>query len=119
MVYFTRYMLFSFLSCFTALCFSQNPLNFGSNIKTADPSAHIFNGRIYVYPSHDYESGVPADGLGSAFAMRDFHVLSMDSIGGKVTDHGVAIDIKDIPWAGRQVWAPDAAFKNDENGDCI
>ncbi len=36
----------------------------------------------------------------------------MDSIGGKVTDHGVALDIKDIPWAGRQLWAPDVAFKN-------
>jgi hypothetical protein len=44
--------------------------------------------------------------------MRDYHILSMDSIGGKVTDHGVALDIKDIPWAGRQLWAPDAAFKN-------
>jgi beta-xylosidase len=44
--------------------------------------------------------------------MRDFHVLSMDSINGKVTDHGVALDIKDISWAGRQLWAPDAAFKN-------
>eukprot|EP00388_Colpodella_angusta_P012350 GDKJ01031340.1.p1 GENE.GDKJ01031340.1~~GDKJ01031340.1.p1 ORF type:complete len:296 (-),score=38.41 GDKJ01031340.1:30-830(-) len=36
----------------------------------------------------------------------------MDKIGGKVTDHGVALDIKNIPWAGRQLWAPDAAFKN-------
>lgn len=83
-----------------------------SHIYTADPSAHVFNGRIYVYPSHDYEAGVPEDDYGSHFAMRDFHVLSMDNIGGKVTDHGVALDIKDIPWAGRQLWAPDAAFKN-------
>ena len=44
--------------------------------------------------------------------MRDYHILSMDSIGGKVTDHDVALDTKDIPWAGRQLWAPDAAFKN-------
>jgi beta-xylosidase len=28
---------------------------------------------------------------------------------GKVTDHGVALDIKNVPWAGRQMWAPDAA----------
>ena len=83
-----------------------------THIYTADPSAHVFNGRIYVYPSHDYEAGVPEDDLGSHFAMRDFHVLSMDDINGKVTDHGVALDIKDIPWAGRQLWAPDAAFKN-------
>jgi len=39
-------------------------------------------------------------------------VLSMDSIGGKITDNGVALSIKDIPWVGRQLWAPDAAFAN-------
>jgi beta-xylosidase len=44
--------------------------------------------------------------------MRDYHVLSMDNIGGKVTDHGVALDIADVPWAKRQMWAPDAAYKN-------
>ena len=44
--------------------------------------------------------------------MRDYHILSMDSVGGAVTDHGVALDIKNVPWAGRQMWAPDAAFAN-------
>ncbi|MGY2130652.1 glycoside hydrolase family 43 protein [Hymenobacter sp. HD11105] len=83
-----------------------------SDIYTADPSAHVFNGRIYIYPSHDIETGMPENDNGDHFAMRDYHILSMDSIGGKVTDHGVALDIKDIPWAGRQLWAPDAAFKN-------
>ena len=83
-----------------------------SHIYTADPSAHVFNGRIYIYPSHDVESNVPQDDLGSHFDMKDYHVLSMETIGGEVTDHGVALDIKDVPWAGRQMWAPDAAFKN-------
>jgi hypothetical protein len=83
-----------------------------SHIYTADPSAHVFKGRIYIYPSHDFEAGVPQDDLGSHFAMRDYHVLSMDAVGGKVTDHGVALDIKDVPWAGRQMWAPDAAEKD-------
>jgi len=83
-----------------------------SHIYTADPSAHVFNGRIYIYPSHDTATGIPEDDLGSHFDMRDFHILSMDSVGGKVTDHGVALDIRNIPWAGRQLWAPDAAFAN-------
>ena len=26
-----------------------------THIYTADPSAHVFNGKIYVYPSHDLE----------------------------------------------------------------
>src|SRR5437868_13434988 len=85
-----------------------------SNIYTADPSAHVFNGRIYIYPSHDTATGTPEDDLGSHFNMMDFHILSMDSVGGKVTDHGVALHIKNIPWAGRQLWAPDAAFANNQ-----
>jgi hypothetical protein len=83
-----------------------------THIYTADPSAHVFEGKIFIYPSHDIESGTPENDNGDHFDMRDFHVLSMDKIGGNVTDHGVALDIKDIPWAGRQLWAPDAAFKN-------
>jgi hypothetical protein len=84
-----------------------------TNIYTADPSAHVFNNKIYIYPSHDIDAGIPENDNGDHFAMRDYHILSMDSIGGKVTDHGVGLDIKDIPWAGRQLWAPDAAFKDD------
>src|SRR6187551_2595315 len=79
-----------------------------AHIYTADPSAHVFNGRIYIYPSHDTATGTKEDDLGGHFDMRDYHILSMDSVGGPVTDHGVALDIKNVPWAGRQMWAPDA-----------
>lgn len=83
-----------------------------THIYTADPSAHVFNGRIYIYPSHDTATGTKEDDLGSHFDMQDYHILSMDSIGGKVTDHGIALHLKDVPWARRQMWAPDAAFAN-------
>src|SRR5262245_20495545 len=83
-----------------------------SHIYTADPSAHVFNGRIYIYPSHDTATGAKEDNLGSHFDMRDYHVLSMAAADSPVTDHGVALVIKNIPWAGRQLWAPDAAFAN-------
>lgn len=83
-----------------------------SNIYTADPSAHVFNGKIYIYPSHDIESNTAEDDEGGHFDMKDYHILSMDKIGGPVKDNGVALDIKNIPWAGRQLWAPDATFKN-------
>ena len=82
------------------------------DLYTADPSAHVFNGKIFIYPSHDIDAGVRPDDLGSHFAMRDYHVFSMDTVGGPVTDHGVALDIKNVPWAGRQMWAPDAAEKD-------
>ena len=72
-----------------------------TEIYTADPSAHVWNdGKIYIYPSHDYEAGVPEDDLGSHFDMRDYQVLSMDEVGGPVTVHPVALDKDDVPWVG-------------------
>lgn len=82
-----------------------------TNMYIADPSAHVFNGTLYIYPSHDTDTGTPEKDDGSHFDMRDYHIFSMDSIPGPAVDHGVALNITDIPWAGRQLWAPDAAFK--------
>ncbi|EZP49930.1 Glycosyl hydrolases 43 family protein [Sphingomonas sp. RIT328] len=82
------------------------------NLYFADPSAHVFNGKLYVYPSHDVDAGIPDDDLGTQYAMHDYRILSMDRPGGPVTVHPVAIDVKDIPWASKQTWAPDAAYKN-------
>ncbi len=82
------------------------------HIYTADPSAHVFNGKIFIYPSHDIDTGIPFDDLGSHFAMEDYHVFSMDEIDAVVRDHGVALHVKDVPWAEKQMWAPDAAHKN-------
>ncbi|NLO71752.1 MAG: family 43 glycosylhydrolase [Porphyromonadaceae bacterium] len=78
----------------------------------ADPSAHIFNGKIYIYPSHDIDAGIPENDNGDHFDMRDYHVFSMDDIDGEVTDHGVILSVKDIPWAGRQLWDSDVAEKD-------
>lgn len=83
-----------------------------TDLYSADPSAHVFEDKLYLYPSHDYESGIPEDDLGSHFNMRDYHVFSMDSINGEVTDHGVVLDVDDVTWAKRQMWAPDAAEKD-------
>ncbi len=78
----------------------------------ADPSAHVYDGRIYIYPSHDREGGVPENDNGDHFDMVDYHVFSMDDPDGPVIDHGVAFALEDVPWAGRQMWAPDVACKN-------
>ena len=83
-----------------------------TSIYTADPSAHVFLGKVFIYPSHDIDAGVKPNDLGDHFAMKDYHVLSMDSIPGSVKDNGVALELKDVPWAVRQLWAPDAAFAN-------
>lgn len=83
-----------------------------TEIFVADPSAHVFNGKLYVYGSHDIDAGIPDDDLGNQYAMRDYRVLSMDKIGGPVTIGPVALDVKDVPWASQQMWAPDAAYKD-------
>ena len=82
------------------------------HIYTADPSAHVFNGKIYIYPSHDIENDIPFDDLGSHFAMEDYHVVSMDTPGGEAKDNGVALHVNDVPWADKQMWAPDAVEKD-------
>lgn len=94
----------------TASKFAHAPLV--EHIYTADPSAHVFGGKIYIYPSHDIETEVAQDDMGAHFDMKDYHVFSMESPGGTVTDHGVALKLDDVPWAGRQLWAPDAAEKD-------
>ncbi len=83
-----------------------------SHIYTADPSAHVFGGRIYVYPSHDRETDIPDNDNGDQYDMVDYHVLSLDSPDGAVTDHGVALALEDVSWASKQLWAPDAAEKD-------
>lgn len=98
----------------TAACATlsaQNPIirdNF-----SADPSAHVFNGRMYVYPSHDIPA--PADyNRKDWFCMADYHVYSSDNLVDWV-DHGVIVDQKYVPWvnaSGYSMWAPDCNVKD-------
>jgi len=83
-----------------------------THVFTADPSAHVFNGKLYVYPSHDRETDIADNDNGDQYDMNDYHVFSMEEVGGPVTDHGVALKQEDIPWVQKQLWAPDAASKN-------
>ncbi|KAJ5463638.1 hypothetical protein N7475_008582 [Penicillium sp. IBT 31633x] len=83
-----------------------------SHIYTADPSAHVFNNKLYIYPSHDRETTIAFNDNGDQYDMADYHVLSMSSIDGPVTDHGVVLRDSDVPWVSKQLWAPDAATKN-------
>ena len=78
----------------------------------ADPSAHVFDNKIYIYPSHDWESGILENDHGDHFDMKDYHVFSMDDIDAEAVDHGKVLDVADIPWGGRQLWDSDVASKN-------
>jgi len=83
-----------------------------THIYIADPSAHVFSNKIYIYPSHDIDAGIPFNDNGDHFGMEDYHVISMDTIESEAVDNGIALHVNDVPWAKKQMWAPDAAFKN-------
>ncbi len=92
------------------LAYRAQPLT--TEIFFADPSSHVFDRRIYVYGSHDVD-GPPADDQpGKGYVMNDYRVVSMDRIGGETTVHPVALALADVAWADRQLWAPDAAYRD-------
>lgn len=80
----------------------------------ADPSANVFNGKLYIYPSHDWDSGEAFDDDGGHFQMKDYHVLSIegDPMKAPVTDHGVILDVNEVPWAEKQMWDNDVVEKD-------
>ena len=79
----------------------------------ADPAVHVFNDRLYIYPSHDWESGIVENDNGDHFNMKDYHVFSTtDVMRGEIKDHGVVLEVEDIPWAGRQLWDCDVVEKD-------
>lgn len=82
------------------------------HVFTADPSAHVFEGKLYIYPSHDIATDIQDNDNGDQYAMEDYHVFSLSKIGGEVTDHGAVLSTSQVPWVSKQMWAPDAASKN-------
>ena len=79
----------------------------------ADPSANVFNGKLYVYPSHDRESGEAFDDDGGHFQMKDYHVLSFNDVeNDEATDHGVVLDVEQVAWAEKQMWDNDVVEKD-------
>lgn len=86
----------------TAISYSQNP--FIKHKFTADPSARVFDGRLYVYTSHDRDDA-------KYFDMLDWACFSTTNMV-DWTDHGAIFSLKDIKWADKWAWAPDAVKRN-------
>ena len=94
----------------TSVISAQNPIIHDQF--TADPTARVFNGRMYLYPSHDIES--PIDELKEWFCMADYHVFSSDNLV-DWKDHGVILTQNKIPWVkpdSYAMWAPDCVEKD-------
>lgn len=90
---------------------AQNPVI--RNQFSADPTARVFDGRIYLYPSHDIRNEKNPRGM-DWFCMEDYHVFSSDDLV-EWRDHGVILKQEDVPWgnpAGYAMWAPDCVCKD-------
>lgn len=83
-----------------------------THIYTADPSAHVYKGKIYIYPSHDIPHNGEDNDNGDEYQMQDYHVFTMDSIDAECVDQGEALNMRDVPWVRDQMWAPDVVYKN-------
>jgi hypothetical protein len=80
---------------------------------TADPAARVFDGRVYLYPSHDILAGEGRGRVGW-FCMEDYHVFSSGDLV-DWTDHGVIVSQDKVPWVNSQayaLWAPDCIYRN-------
>ncbi|MBN1924490.1 MAG: family 43 glycosylhydrolase [Prolixibacteraceae bacterium] len=90
---------------------AQNPII--RDQYTADPSARVFNGKVYVFPSHDIRA-VEGKGRPGWFCMEDYHVFSSENLT-DWTDHGVIVSQNKVPWADStaySMWAPDCIERN-------
>jgi beta-xylosidase len=83
-----------------------------THIYTADPSVHVFEEKLYIYPSHDLDHDNVINDEGDQYDMVDYHVFSLDDIQSQPVDHGRVLHVDDVPWAKKQMWAPDAAYKD-------
>ena len=83
-----------------------------NDLYTADPSAHVFNGKIYIYPSHDEDIETIDNDNGDQYAMKDYHVYEMENTEKYPKDCGCVLKLEDIKWASKQLWAPDCAEKD-------
>lgn len=98
------------LSVLTLSAVAQNPIIHDQF--TADPTARVFNGKIYLYPSHDIPA--PVGKRQDWFCMEDYHVFSSENLI-DWTDHGIIVSQTTVPWGkpdGYSMWAPDCVCKN-------
>lgn len=106
MKYFKQYLVLMSLVLYATCSAAQNPLIMTQF--TADPSARVFNGKVYLYPSHDILA-TPGHGKIGWFCMQDYHVFSSQNLTDWI-DHGVIVSQNKVPWADSaaySMWAPD------------
>jgi hypothetical protein len=104
-------LLSTIVLCLTASAVqAQNPII--RDQFTADPTARVFNNKVYLYPSHDIKP--PVGQRQDWFCMEDYHVFSSENLT-DWTDHGVIVTQNKVPWVrpdSYSMWAPDCVERN-------
>lgn len=107
-----RILIISLIMFLSVNTFAQNPII--RDQFTADPTARIFNGKVYVFPSHDIPTPPEKPGRKDWFCMADYHVFSSENLT-DWTDHGVIVSQNKVPWVDStsySMWAPDCIEHN-------
>lgn len=87
--------------------YSSNP--FITSLFAADPAAHVWNNKLFVYASRDIDK---ADAPLTMDYMDHYHVFSTEDMI-NWTDNGEILSSKQLNWGIEGfMWAPDAAFRN-------
>jgi len=106
-------IIFCLLMIVSGLAFSQNPIV--RNQFSADPTARVFNSKVYVFPSHDIPTPKDQKQLRKDwFCMADYHVFSSENLT-DWTDHGVIVSQNKVKWVDStsySMWAPDCIEHN-------
>ncbi len=86
----------------TSFTYKGNPLV--RHRFTADPTARVFNDKLYLYTSHDRQAA-------EYYTMIDWCVFSTDDMV-EWQDHGAFFGLDNISWAEDLAWAPDCVERD-------
>ena len=81
---------------------SQNPIV--QTNYTADPAPMVYNGKVYLYTSHDEDES-------TWFTMDDWRLYTTEDMV-NWTDHGTVLSYKDFEWAKKNAWAPQCVARD-------
>lgn len=88
------------LNCILGI--AQNPI-IQTNY-TADPAPMVYNGKVYLYTSHDEDDS-------TWFTMNDWRLYTTEDMV-NWTDHGAVLSYKEFEWGKRNAWAPQCIERN-------
>ncbi|WP_111308206.1 glycoside hydrolase family 43 protein [Confluentibacter sediminis] len=75
---------------------AQNPIV--QTNYTADPAPMVYNGKVYLYTSHDEDES-------TWFTMNDWRLYTTEDMV-NWTDHGAVLSYKEFSWGKMNAWAP-------------